>query len=368
MAAGARWDWNDGEVRLRGRGEEWAQLTWPAKFRNLIAERRNIALEATVAGRAAAAGFSFGEFKDFLADPGHSTRPRRLRLELDANTRLWTFYADGHVMDRRWWDARARSVDDLLEGTFSLKVRYGEDVTFSDLAVHAEPPVCHISVVVTCFRFANRLRVTLRNWSQQDLPAGSYEVLIAGPDGPEGPGDQLSELSSSTPASIKRIPVARQLATNKGMMINRAVEQSQGRWIWLTDADCLFSASAARQTLEFLRASPDCLYYGERWNLPRLWTNAALDGKVDGLAEFAELSRVARTSGPDVGPYGFTQIVHRSVFNRIRYREDVNHFAHTDDLFAANCRRIGLRTQRVRGLYCLHLIHPFAWYGTCHLL
>jgi hypothetical protein len=367
VAAGARWDWSHGEARHWGRGYEWSTLTWPGSFRDLVGEERNFAIEATIAGRAAGAGFSFGDFKDFLADPGHSSGRRRLRLELDSDTRLWTFYADGHVMDRRWWDARAATIDDLLDGPFSLKVHHGGEVAFSNVTLAASDPVCHISVIVTCYRFANRLRVTLRNWNQQDLPAGAYEVLIAGPEGPEGPGEQISETPLHR-AHIKRIPVAPELAVNKGLMINRAFEQSRGRWIWLTDADCLFSSSAARQTLEFIRSSPDCLYYGERWNLPQHWTNAALNGKVDGLAEFAELSRVAKTSGPDVGPYGFTQIVHRSVFNRIRYREDVNHFAHTDDQFAANCRRIGLRQERVQGLYCLHLVHPFAWYGTNHSL
>jgi glycosyltransferase involved in cell wall biosynthesis len=270
-------------------------------------------------------------------------------------------------MDRRWWDAGVATTDDLFGGTLSLKSRRPDGVTFTELMACALPPVCHLSVVITCYRFAKRLRATLRNWCHQNLPIWSYEVLIVTPRTSDTDREYLAETCEQF-SQVRQISVEPELATNKGAMINRGIEASRGRWIWLTDADCLFSADSARTTLQCLRASVDCLYYGERWNLSKKWTDAVLSQAVDPVTEFPQLSRDARTPTPDVGPYGFTQIAHRSVFERIRYREHINHFARTDDLFADECKRGGLRMRKVPGLYCLHLVHPFAWYGTEHLL
>jgi hypothetical protein len=76
--------------------------------------------------------------------------------------------------------------------------------------------------------------------------------------------------------------------------------------------------------------------------------------------------REAAASGrePEIYPWGYTQIVHRSTLERVRYNQELNHFAHSDGMFANECKRHQILPLRLEGLFCLHLDHPFAWYGT----
>jgi hypothetical protein len=67
---------------------------------------------------------------------------------------------------------------------------------------------------------------------------------------------------------------------------------------------------------------------------------------------------------PDSAPWGYTQIVHRAILQRVSYREYINHFAHSDSLFIEDCKRQGVIPEQLAGLFCLHLDHSFAWYGT----
>jgi hypothetical protein len=52
------------------------------------------------------------------------------------------------------------------------------------------------------------------------------------------------------------------------------------------------------------------------------------------------------------------------VATQVRYCSRTRHYAHTDVRFAAECADRGAAPTRVPGLACLHLEHPFAWYGT----
>jgi hypothetical protein len=54
----------------------------------------------------------------------------------------------------------------------------------------------------------------------------------------------------------------------------------------------------------------------------------------------------------------------RLIIKRIPYSEQVNHFAHTDDMFIDACRKHSIIPKPLEHLFCLHLDHPFAWYGT----
>ena len=151
---------------------------------------------------------------------------------------------------------------------------------------------------------------------------------------------------------------------NKGAMINRAIDASRGEWVWLTDADCLFPPNCAAEALKKVAGHSHKLFYGQRRYLAATQTDALLAGRLDGLNEFRQLSESQVFRPAENAPWGYTQIVHRSVFSRVRYREDLNHFAHSDGIFAQDCLRHGITAQQVEGLYCLHLDHPFSWYGT----
>ena len=106
------------------------------------------------------------------------------------------------------------------------------------------------------------------------------------------------------------------------------------------------------------------LFFGERRFLTAAQTDALLSGRVDPLTGFNELANAAVARDPEKYQWGYTQIVHRSTLERLPYDERHNHFAHSDGAFAEACRRSGVLPRAVEGLFCLHLDHPFSWYGS----
>jgi hypothetical protein len=87
----------------------------------------------TVNGSAAAAGLSFGHYKDFLIELEPQAGRHRLELEVDASTDSWAFRVDGRVVERCWWDSAVRNVADILNGTLTLKGNEANGVLFQDL-------------------------------------------------------------------------------------------------------------------------------------------------------------------------------------------------------------------------------------------
>jgi hypothetical protein len=70
----------------------------------------------------------------------------------------------------------------------------------------------------------------------------------------------------------------------------------------------------------------------------------------------------------DRAPFGYCELIPRDVLQSVRCSESVQHYAQTGEIFVADCKRHGLATQLLKGLVCLHLEHPFAWYETDHFL
>jgi hypothetical protein len=362
---GGEWFWQSDGVSLRNNGTEWSAFSWQIYSAAMLRDLENFVVEVTISGKAEAAGLSFGPYKDFMSSLDANVGRRHLQLEVHGRTGCWAFRVDGQLMGRHWWDSAVCGVDDLLNGVLTLKAIRPEQVLFQDLTLHSFHASCQLSVIMTCHRFLQRLRVSLHNWCYQSLPVGSYEICVVNPNSPDGTHEHLGAVARSYPhVCIREVTVGSDLATNKGAMINRAVEASRGEWIWLTDADCLFSPDCAAAVMDQLGRRAQHLFYGQRRYLPASQTDALLSGRVDGLRQFELLSQCATIRVPENGPWGYTQIVHRSTLERVRYREELNHFAHSDGLFVDDCRRHGITTQQVDGLFCLHLDHPFAWYGT----
>jgi Glycosyl transferase family 2 len=367
VTEGRPWVWEPDGVRISN-GGEWSALKWQGWANFKSPALRKFVIEVAVSGKAEAAGLSFGPYRDFLARLDTSDSPRRLQLEIDADVGCWACRVDGQLMNRSWWDVKVRSVEDLLNGTLTLKAKNAETVLFQHLTVHPLRAVCRLSVIMTCFRFVQRLRLALRNWCHQDLTSNAFEVLVVNPGSPDGTHEFLAAVARGFPhIRLREIPVRADLNTNKGAMINRAFEASRGEWIWLTDADCLFAPGAAARVLQQVEGQEQHLFFGQRRRLSPVQTDAVLAGRVDGLHDFAQLATepILRVEN---GPWGFTQIVHRRVFEQIRYSEEVNHYAHTDDIFVDDCRRQQITPKQVEGLYCLHIEHPFAWNGTKYFL
>jgi glycosyl transferase family 2 len=364
---GRPWVWQHDGVRI-SKGGEWSALKWKGWADFKSPALRQFVIEVTVSGQAEAAGLSFGPYKDFLARLDTSNGPRHLQLEIDADVGCWAFRVDGQLMHRSWWDTKVRSVEDLLNGTLTLKAKNAETVVFQNLTLRPLLAVCRLSVIMTCFRFAQRLRLALRNWCHQDLPSSAFEVLIVNPESPDGTHELVAAVARGFPhIRVREIAVGADLNTNKGAMLNRAFEASRGEWIWLTDADCLFAPGAAATVLQQVQGREQHLFYGQRRRLSAVHVDALLAGRVDGLLDFGELATEPNLRVEN-GPWGFTQIVHRRVFEQIRYSEGVNHFARTDDIFVDDCRRHQISPKQLQGLFCLHIEHPFAWYGTQYFL
>jgi hypothetical protein len=365
VTEGGNWSWQPDGVRLSSDGADWSALSWQGWDDFISSRGRNFLVETTVSGKAQAAGLSFGPYKDFLTSLDPTMSPRHLQLEVDADAGCWAFRIDGRLMNRCWWDSGVEGIEDLLNGTLTLKVQSGEDVLFHDLAFHTLSVSCQLTVIITCHRFLQRLRLALRNWCYQNLPSGAYEVLVVNPQSPDGTHEHIAAVARSFPqVRVREIAVDANLTTNKGAMINRAFAASRGEWIWLTDADCLFAPDCAASVLPLIQGRQDRLFYGQRRYLTATQTDALLAGRVDGVRDFGELAENANLRPPENSPWGYTQIVHRSTLQRLSYDEKHNHFAHTDGVFAETCRRQGVTPLQLEGLFCLHLEHPFSWYGT----
>lgn len=366
---GAGWAWGDGGVRVGGGEGDWHGLasdTPTAEARRAMGRFR---VEVTVSGTGRAAGLSLGPYRDLMARLPPSGEPRRVAFEADLDSGCWAFFVDGEPQPREWWDADVTAAA-LAEGRLHLKAFQPGEVRFSALAVHALPPVaCRLSVLLTCHRFSQRLRVTLRNWCQQTLPMGAYEVLVVNPGSPDATHAVLESAARAWPGvGVREIGMGGG-RRNKGEMINRAFDASLGEWIWLTDADCLFPPDAAQRALAHAgRCHGAVLLHGERRFLSAVETDSLLAGRLDGLAGFAAVAARADARTPESAPWGYTQIVRRETFQRHRYSSAMNHFAHSDGQFADDCRRGGARAEPVPGLVCLHLDHPFAWFGTREML
>jgi Glycosyl transferase family 2 len=344
-------------VRLVANGSEWVT----EHLRPL--RRGNVLVEVIVEGRAEAAGISFGHYKDFLAPLAGEHGERRLQLEVDADENTWAFSVDGVLMEPQWTDAAVFSVDDLFDGTLALKARNPETVSFHNLAIRQFDSSPRVSVVITCYRFAHRLRVALTSWCRQSLPSGALEVVVVNPASPDTTHEVVAAMATQYPdVRLRELRVDAAMALNKGRMINRALDVVRGEWVWLTDADCVFPPGAAARLLSRAPRA-DALVYCERRHLTESVTDALLAGRLDPEADFEALAVDHERSG-SVEPWGYTQIFHRANLIWVRYSESHEHYAHSDGQFAEQWRAGGLGRVLLDGLVCLHLVHPFSWWGT----
>jgi hypothetical protein len=257
-------------------------------------------------------------------------------------------------------------VGDLLAGVRAAGARAERDRPESTPA----PAACRLSVIITCSRYLQRLRLSLRNWCHQRVAPDAFEVLVVNPASPDGTHEHMMAVARGFPhLAVRELAVDASLATNKGAMINRAARAARGDWIWLADADCLFGPTSAARVLRCVDGRPDDrLFFGERRHLTAGHTDALLAGRYDSLRDFEALARHRPWRPPDRHPFGFTQIVRRSVLERIPYREDIGRFDQTDVIFVHDCLRHGIVPEPVAGLVCLHLYHPFAWNGAAGFL
>lgn len=351
-------------MRVGGGADEWTELRCPIDLLASLAPDGHALIEAVVSGKAAAAGLSFGHFKDFLVELPSGDRSHLLQLEIERGAG-WRLRIDGCLQEPAWWTSAAAGADDLCGHEVRLKVRYAQDVLFEEISLRSLAAAPEVSVLITCNRFGQRLRAVLGAWSCQDVPSGSFEVIVANPASADATHAIIAAAAASFPhVRIAELELGSAAGRNKGMMINRAARWARGSWVLLTDADCLFPPSTMRLLQETGATERWQLLFGARHHLSLRQTQGILAGAID-PADAAMHERVtASDRPPERSPHGYTQFVPRSLLHAVKYRETVNHFAHTDQIFVADCARRGAAATLLEGLVCLHLTHPFSWFGT----
>jgi hypothetical protein len=346
---------------------EWTEAEWQPLTATPLADADHVVIEAVVSGKAGAAGVSFGAFKDFLVMPDGG-RGLLLQLEIDRGT-SWRFRVEGVLQQAQWWNSAIDCVDDLWNQPLLLKTRCPADVFFGDVGIYRLASAPRLSIIVICYHYAQRLRASLANWCRQDVEPGAYEMLVVNPGSTDGTHDVIAAAAAGFP-TVRVGELATDAAhwRNKGVAINRAAHWVRGDWVLLTDADCLFHPETVRRILQLADSGKRTVHYGERRHLTRRTSQAVMAGAVDAFGAFGDLANSDGVGQIDRSPWGYAQLIPRDVLQSVRYREDVDHFAHTDEFFVAACRRQGMEPRFFDGLLCLHLEHPFSWYGTDQFL
>jgi hypothetical protein len=160
IGEGGEWIWQSDGLGARGKGTEWSSMNWRSCDTSTIKGLKNFVIKVTISGKAAAAGLSFGPYKDFLVELDPRMGCRHLQLEVDVTAGCWGLRVDGQLMTRCWWDSAVRSIEDLVNGTLTLKARGLEQALFQSLTIHTFQASCELAVIITCYRFLQRLRIT----------------------------------------------------------------------------------------------------------------------------------------------------------------------------------------------------------------
>lgn len=359
VVEGGHWSWQTDAVCARSSGSEWSAYQYSRADPQALRALKNFVVEVIVSGSAVAAGLSFGPYKDFLVELQPQTGRHRLQLEVNTSADTWAFRVDGRLAERSWWDSAVRNTADLADGTLTFKARRAECVLFQDLCFHTFPGTCELSLIVTCNRLAQHLRVCLRNWLHQSLGPDAYEILVVNSDGPGSIHELLDAVVGSYPhVRVREVSASSMPAVNREALMNRALELSRGQWICLTDSDCLFSPTCAATVLGQIAGRTDRMYYGQRRPLSGAQTAALVSGRLDGLFRFDLLAGGIPPRQPDNSPMGYTQIVHRTALERMWLRGALADFSGNGKSFVENCVRHGIVPEEVPGFFCLRLEHP----------
>ncbi len=347
-------------------GADWRYLAFDSAVQELLSSGADLRVSFLLGGAAAAAGLRLGRER-YMVPLDKRARPLHVSLEIGDYGRKTTFTVEGRLVEA--WHSPTGILEEDDDKALSLAVFAGAQVEFSDIAVHAFDAPCAVSVVVSCHKFAQRLRVATQSWVGQDAPTGSYEVIVVTPGNPDGVSEQFAAFASSYPL-VRLRHLALDGPPNKGWLLNEATKRAVGEVLWFTDADCVYPRDSVGRVLQNTKeiTITNGIYCIERRHLGRSLTDAALCRKIDVLVEFDRLYTLAAERPAQTYPWGYAQIMAAVVAREIPFREELDSFAHHDAVFLDDARRAGHAFLELSGLSCLHLSHPFAWYGTHHFL
>src|SRR5688572_19710208 len=117
------------------------------------------------------------------------------------------------------------------------------------------------SIVVPAFNLPDGLRACLSALNLQSLPGGQFEIIVVD-DGSEPPlADVVRAFHDRLEVTYLRVP-------NRGPAIarNQGARAATGRYLALTDHDCLPAAQWLEALLEGFDRNPMCLLGGSKHN------------------------------------------------------------------------------------------------------
>ncbi|HOX07940.1 MAG TPA: glycosyltransferase [Planctomycetota bacterium] len=223
------------------------------------------------------------------------------------------------------------------------------------------------SVLTCCYKYLQRLRVFLNAFARQDFPLDQFEVVVTNPQSPDGLREYLDTLKHAVPAmNIVRVDVPENRRRNRGWMIARAFECSQGTTVMAADCDIVVPPFFVKAMLAASNERPGNVL-GVYRNLLSPETSARIiAGLIDPVAGFNELTREDRHEDSGFrGVLGYCQVVPRPAMEKTGYPEEFDHIASSDVEFVKRLgEQQGITPGFVTGMRVLHLWHPRNWEGT----
>lgn len=106
-----------------------------------------------------------------------------------------------------------------------------------------------VTIIVTSYNRRSSLERCLLSLARQaGLPAAAYEVVVADDGSSDGSNEMVRSLSMDLPYRLRVVTQVHN-GYQKARIMNRALLMSEGQYLLLTDADCIFRADYVRTQL-----------------------------------------------------------------------------------------------------------------------
>jgi GT2 family glycosyltransferase len=102
-----------------------------------------------------------------------------------------------------------------------------------------------LSVVIPTYNRLDTLRHVVPSLLRSDLPAGTFEILVADSNSNDGTAEFLAEVAAANP-HVRHLPGP---YTGRAMARNAGIAAARGRFVMFTDADILASPDLLRRHL-----------------------------------------------------------------------------------------------------------------------
>lgn len=227
-----------------------------------------------------------------------------------------------------------------------------------------------ISVLVCCRNFRKRFTKFAESILSQDWPVARIEVIVANPDSPDGLHNLLSKLADvalrrfGTPIFYEE-RIDPKHGRNRGLMIQKAFERSQGTVVIGMDCDLILPPDFLRHIYSQTLQHPNTIVGVYRNFLSPETTEKILAGEIDPIESLATLLKEDNSENQGYrGVLGYCQSAIAEVWKIIGYPIEYDEIAKSDVSFIERARALNVHPRFLDKLRVLHLHHPRNWMGT----